>query len=43
MAIEELASMNHLKEFWFSPDYQEAIKLRAGKVELDFVVAINSQ
>ena len=28
MAIEEFASMNPLKEFWFSSDYQEAIKLR---------------
>ena len=37
------AQMEHLKAFWFSPDYQEAIKLREGKVKLDFVVAVNGQ
>ncbi len=41
--IEEFTSMEHLKEFWFSPDYQEARKLREGKVKLDFVVAVNGQ
>ena len=43
VVIEEFTSMEHLKEFWFSPDYQEAIKLRDGKVKLDFVVAVNGQ
>ena len=43
VVIEEFTSMEHLKEFWFSPDYQEAIKLREGKVKLDFVVAVNGQ
>ena len=43
LVIEEFTSMEHLKEFWFSPDYQEAIKLRDGKVKLDFVVAVNGQ
>ena len=43
VAIEEFSSMEHLKEFWFSSDYQEAIKLREGKVKLDFVVAVKGQ
>ena len=43
VVIEEFTSMEHLREFWFSPDYQEAIKLREGKVKLDFVVAVNGQ
>ena len=43
VAIEEFSSMGHLKEFWFSSDYQEAIELREGKVKLDFVVAVNGQ
>ena len=43
VVIEEFTSMEHLKELWFSPDYQEAIKLREGKVKLDFVVAVNGQ
>ena len=43
LAIEEFTSMSSLKEFWFSPDYQEAIKLREEKVKLDFVVAVQGQ
>jgi uncharacterized protein (DUF1330 family) len=43
LAIEEFSSMDALKTFWFSPEYQEAIKLRQGKVKLDFVVAVKGQ
>ena len=43
LAIEEFSSMDALKTFWFSPEYQEAIKLREGKVKLDFVVAVKGQ
>ncbi len=43
LVIEEFTSMSTLKEFWFSSDYQEAIKLREGKVNLDFVVAVQGQ
>ena len=43
LVIEEFTSMDHLKEFWFSSDYQEAIELREGKVKLDFVVAVKGQ
>ena len=43
LVIEEFTSMDHLKEFWFSSNYQEAIELREGKVKLDFVVAVNGQ
>lgn len=40
LAIEEFSSMDALLGFWNSSDYQEAIKLRKGKVHLDFVVAV---
>ena len=40
LAIETFRSMEDLDAFWNSPGYQEAIKLREGKVELDFVVAV---
>jgi uncharacterized protein (DUF1330 family) len=43
LAIEEFSSMDALKTFWFSQEYQEAIKLREGKVKLDFVVAVKGQ
>lgn len=32
--------MDDFTAFWNSPGYQEAIELRKGKVELDFVVAL---
>ena len=32
--------MEDFLSFWQSPGYQEAIALREGKVELDFVVAV---
>lgn len=40
IAIETFRSMADFKAFWNSPGYQKAIKLREGKVELDFVVAL---
>ena len=40
VAIETFRSMDDFKAFWNSPGYQEAIELRKGKVELDFVVAL---
>lgn len=40
VAIETFRSMDEFTAFWNSPGYQEAIKLRNGKVELDFVVAL---
>jgi uncharacterized protein (DUF1330 family) len=40
LAVEEFNSMEALLGFWHSDDYQEAIKLREGKVKLDFVVAV---
>jgi uncharacterized protein (DUF1330 family) len=43
VVIEEFSSMSALKNFWFSPDYQDAIKLREGKVKLDFVIAVQGQ
>ena len=40
VAIETFRSMDEFTAFWNSPGYQEAIELRKGKVELDFVVAV---
>ena len=40
VAIETFRSMADFESFWNSPGYQEAIGLREGKVELDFVVAL---
>lgn len=40
VAIETFRSMDEFTAFWNSPGYQEAIELRKGKVELDFVVAL---
>jgi len=38
--IIKFPSMDGLMEFWNSPEYQEAIKLREGVVEPNFTVAI---
>ena len=40
VAIETFRTMDEFTAFWNSPGYQEAIGLREGKVELDFVVAL---
>ena len=40
VAIETFRSMDDFTAFWNSPGYQEAIGMRQGKVELDFVVAL---
>jgi len=40
VAVETFRSMDEFTAFWNSPGYQEAIELRKGKVELDFVVAL---
>ena len=43
VAVERFRSMQDFLDFWNSPGYQEAIKLREGKVELDFVLALEAQ
>lgn len=40
VTVERFRSMQEFKDFWNSPAYQEAIQLRAGKVEIDFIVAL---
>lgn len=40
VTVERFRSMQAFKDFWNSPAYQEAIQLRAGKVEIDFIVAL---
>ena len=40
VVVERFRSMDDFLSFWQSPGYQQAIELRAGKVELDFVVAV---
>ena len=43
LTVERFRSMQDFLDFWNSPGYQEAIKLRQGKVALDFVVALEAQ
>jgi len=40
VALEQFASMEALKEFWFSDDYQAAKKLREGLSTINFIVAV---
>ena len=40
VVVERFRSMDDFLSFWQSPGYQQAIELRDGKVELDFVVAV---
>jgi uncharacterized protein (DUF1330 family) len=42
LQLYKCPSMPALLEFWNSPEYQEAIKLREGIVETNFTVAIES-
>ncbi len=42
IAVERFRSMEDFLAFWNSADYQRAIELRKGKVELDFVVALEA-
>ena len=42
IAVERFRSMDDFLAFWNSPEYQQAIELRKGKVELDFVVALEA-
>ena len=43
LTIERYRSMEDLLAFWNSPGYQEAKKLRAGLVEMNFIVAIEGR
>ena len=43
LIVEQFDSMDAIMSFWHSDEYQAAKQLRAGKVELDFVVAISGQ
>ena len=43
LTIERYRSMADLLAFWNSPGYQEAKKLRAGHVEMNFIVAIEGR
>lgn len=42
IAVERFRSLDDFLGFWNSPEYQQAIELRKGKVELDFVVALEA-
>jgi uncharacterized protein (DUF1330 family) len=42
LMLYKCSSMDALLEFWNSPEYQEAKKLREGIVEANFTVAIES-
>ena len=42
IAVERFRSLDDFLGFWNSEAYQQAIELRKGKVELDFVVALEA-
>jgi len=42
LMLYKCSSMKTLLDFWNSPEYQEAMKLRAGIVESNFTVAIEA-
>jgi uncharacterized protein (DUF1330 family) len=42
LMLYKCGSMDSLLQFWNSPEYQEAIKLREGIVESNFTVAIET-
>ncbi len=42
LVVERFRSMQDFKGFWNSPAYKEAIALREGKIDLDFVVAVEA-
>jgi uncharacterized protein (DUF1330 family) len=43
LTVERYRSMEDLLAFWNSPGYQEAKTLRAGNVEMNFIVAIEGR
>ena len=42
VTIERFTSMQALLDFWHSDEYQAAIKLREGAVDIDFIVALEA-
>jgi uncharacterized protein (DUF1330 family) len=42
LVVEKFRSMSALTEFWNSPGYQKAKKLREGAMEANFIVAIEA-
>ena len=42
IAVERFRSLEEFLGFWNSDQYQAAIELRKGKVELDFIVALEA-
>ena len=40
VAIEQFSSMQALRNFWFSEDYQQAKQLREGLSTINFIVAV---
>lgn len=42
VTIERFTSMRALLDFWHSDEYQAAIKLREGAIDIDFIVALEA-
>lgn len=40
LTLEKFDSKAALNKFWYSPEYQEAKKLREGHLEVQFIVAV---
>lgn len=38
--VERFTSVQALLDFWYSPEYQEAKKLREGLLDIDFIIAV---
>ena len=42
VAIEHVQSMDKLQAFWHSDQFQQIKKLREGRIEIDFVIAVDA-
>ena len=40
LLVEQYSSLQAILDFWYSPGYQEAKKLRADFVDVDFLIAV---
>ena len=40
LLVEQFSSLDALRDFWNSPEYEEAKRLREGRLGVDFVIAV---
>ena len=41
--LDSFTSIDALRDFWYSAEYQEAKKLREGLLDIDFIVAVEGE